>query len=150
MCIVSQRVNAKYSVIWTEQNRVYLQDNYFTRKTSKLPDKKSYKKIKLWKIDTSFGVKAWINLISLLCNGSEIIIQYFNPEEFEQMFELRVRDFKACLPQQAEQTQEQALFSSRFTGEYSPNLLVSNTCSTSNSTLDFGLILQPWHSNVSW
>ncbi|MBP5974609.1 hypothetical protein HW132_18190 [Brasilonema sp. CT11] len=67
--------------------RVYLQDNYFTRKTSKLPDKKSYKKIKLWKIDTSFGVKAWINLISLLCNGSEIIIQYFNPEEFEQMFE---------------------------------------------------------------
>jgi hypothetical protein len=79
---VSQRVNAKYSVIWTEQNRVYLQDNYFTRKTSKLPDKKSYKKIKLWKIDTSFGVKAWINLISLLCNSSEIIIQYFNPEEF--------------------------------------------------------------------
>jgi hypothetical protein len=38
--------------------RVYLQDNNFTRKTSKLPDKKSYKKIKLWKIDTSFVVKA--------------------------------------------------------------------------------------------
>lgn len=87
MCIVSQRVNAKYSVIWTEPKTVYLQDNYFTRKTSKLPDKKSYKKIKLWGIDRDIGVKTWIHLISLFYKGNEIIIEYFNPEEFEQMFE---------------------------------------------------------------
>jgi hypothetical protein len=83
--------------------KVYLKDTYADRKNSYIPkEMKCYKKIKLWRIDGDIDFDSWINLISFFYKGNEMIIEYFNPEEFKQMFELRIRDVKAWERQQGE------------------------------------------------
>lgn len=86
--------------------KVYLQDSYSKHKNLHLPNKQSHKKIKLWRIDGDIDTEKWIELISFFYKGNEMIIEYFNPEEFEQMFELRVRDFKAWKRQQSDQGED--------------------------------------------
>jgi hypothetical protein len=81
--------------------KVYLKDTYADRKNSNIPkEMKCYKKIKLWRIDGDIDFDSWINLISFFYKGNEMIIEYFNPEEFKQIFELRVRDSEAWERQQ--------------------------------------------------
>jgi len=81
--------------------KVYFQNDYENRFDSNLPKEfKCHKKIKLWRLDGEIDIKDWIDLISVFYKGNEMIIEYFNPEEFEKMFELHVRDFKKWKTQQ--------------------------------------------------
>ncbi|MEM6838983.1 MAG: hypothetical protein AAF609_19280 [Cyanobacteria bacterium P01_C01_bin.120] len=87
--------------------KVYLTDSYPSRKTSFMPREfKSYRKIKLWRIDGDINLEVWSNLISLFFKCNEMIIRYFDPEKFEQVFDLRVRDFEAWKLSQEENTDD--------------------------------------------
>ncbi len=83
--------------------KVYLKNTYAGRKNSHIPKEiKCYKKVKLWRIDGDIDLDSWINLISFFYKGNEMILEYFNPDEFRQTFELRVRDIEAWKRQQGE------------------------------------------------
>ena len=85
--------------------KVYLKDSYQNRKNSFIPKEfKSHSKVKLWRIDGDINLDVWSHLISLFFKGNEMIIKYFDPEKFEQMFDLRVRDFEAWELSQSENT----------------------------------------------
>lgn len=76
--------------------KVYLKDNYMKRFETSMPkEPKCYKKIKLFRIDGDIDIDGWIELTSFFYKSNEMIIEYFNPKDFEQIFEERVRDFKA-------------------------------------------------------
>lgn len=82
--------------------KIYLQNDYARRFNSHLPkEKKSHKKVKLWRIDGNVELENWIDFISFFYKGNEMIIEYFAPKKFEEIFELRVRDHKAWKEQQA-------------------------------------------------
>lgn len=82
--------------------KVYLKDDYAKRFETRMPNEsKSYKKIKLFRIDGDIDVDSWLHLISFFYKGNEMIIEYFNPEEFKELFEERVRDFKAWQEKQS-------------------------------------------------
>lgn len=83
--------------------KVYLKDSYQNRKNTFMPKEfKSHSKVKLWRIDGDINIEVWSYLISLFFKCNEMIIQYFDPEKFEQVFDLRVRDFEAWKLSQAE------------------------------------------------
>ncbi|GFE72035.1 hypothetical protein [Chroococcus sp. FPU101] len=82
--------------------KIYLKAHYEQRQHSSLPNHDSYKKIKLWRIDGDIDIKVWIELISLFFKGNEMILEYFNPVEFEKRFDLRIRDFKTWKSQQTD------------------------------------------------
>ncbi len=76
--------------------KVYLKDSYQNRKNSFIPKElKSHTKVKLWRIDGDIKLEIWSNLISYFFKNNEMITQYFDPEGFEKIFDLRVRDFEA-------------------------------------------------------
>lgn len=82
--------------------KVYLKDQFTDRHSSFMPKElKSYSKIKLWRIDGDILFPAWSELISLFFKGNEMILKYFNPDKFEAVFDLRVRDFPEWQRQQA-------------------------------------------------
>lgn len=73
--------------------KVYKVSSYDTRRSSHLPEaRECYRKPKLWRIDGEIDFETWSSLISLFYKSNETIIEYFNPEAFEMMFELRIRD----------------------------------------------------------
>lgn len=83
--------------------KVYLKDSFHKRKETFLPDEyRSYRKVKLWRIDGEVDLDDWIDLTSFFFKCNEMIVEYFNPKQFEQMFELRVRDFKEWKRRQTE------------------------------------------------
>ena len=76
--------------------KIYVQHNYKDRLNLRMPNQpKSYSKIKLFRVDGDIAIDDWIELISFFYKSNEMIIEYFDPEQFEQEFEERVRDFKA-------------------------------------------------------
>jgi len=76
--------------------KVYLQDSYNDRLRAHMPKQlKSHTKVKLFRIDGDIPLEDWINLISFFYKSNEMIIEYFNPAHFREVFEERVRDFKA-------------------------------------------------------
>ncbi|MBH8574489.1 hypothetical protein I8752_15950 [Nostocaceae cyanobacterium CENA369] len=76
--------------------KVYVKDNYQQRKNSLMPKEfRSHRKVKLWRIDGDIALNIWSELISYFFKSNEMIIRYFDPEKFEQIFDLRVRDFEA-------------------------------------------------------
>jgi len=81
--------------------KVYLKDAYLERIETRMPNEpKCHKKIKLWRIDGDIDLESWTRLISFFFKGNEMVIRYFNPQEYEERFELRVRDFEAWKRQQ--------------------------------------------------
>jgi len=83
--------------------KVYLNNSYQDRMDSKLPkEAKCFRKIKLWRIDGDIDLENWIDLICFFFKSNEMLIEHFNPDEFEKIFELRVRDFKEWKRQQAQ------------------------------------------------
>jgi hypothetical protein len=67
--------------------KIYLQDSYANRLTSQMPrELKSYKKIKLFRIDGDIDLEVWIDLLAHFYKANEMIIEYFNPEQFEELF----------------------------------------------------------------
>lgn len=85
--------------------KVYLPDNYSDRFNSNIPtEAKSHVKIKLFRVDGNIVVDDWIELISFFFKSNEMIIEYFNPEQFKTMFEERVRDYKTWKQKQQGET----------------------------------------------
>ncbi len=81
--------------------KVYLENCYHVRFDTYLPkEPRSYKKPKLWRIDGEIDLDAWKDLIIYFFKGNEMVLEYLNPKEFENIFELRVRDFKKWKQQQ--------------------------------------------------
>lgn len=75
--------------------KVYLQDKYKDRLMSKMPtEPKSFTKIKLFRIDGNIDVDEWLDLISFFYRGNEMIMEYFNPKQFESLFGERIQEFK--------------------------------------------------------
>ncbi|MBC1192130.1 hypothetical protein PN434_02700 [Microcystis aeruginosa CS-558/01A06] len=69
--------------------KVYLRDSYQNRKNSFMPKEfKSHCKVKLWRIDGDIKLEIWSHLISHFFKCNEMIIKYFDPEKFEQIFDL--------------------------------------------------------------
>lgn len=76
--------------------KVYLPDRYKIRFQCNIPkEERCHAKPKLFRIDGDISIPDWINLISFFFKSNEMVIEYFNPEEFKKVFEERVRDFKA-------------------------------------------------------
>ncbi|QED27159.1 hypothetical protein FRD01_07860 [Microvenator marinus] len=73
--------------------KVYTLTGYDKRKEIHLPEARScHRKPKLWRIDGEIDLKTLSSLVSLFYKSNEMIIEYFNPDAFEEMFELRIRD----------------------------------------------------------
>ena len=80
--------------------KVYLKDGYENRLATYLPKElKSFKKIKLFRIDGNIGVDEWIGLLSMFFKGNEMIMEYFDPEQFEARYG---EDIRRC--QEAERS----------------------------------------------
>jgi hypothetical protein len=47
---------------------------------------RSFKRIKLFRIDGNIDVDKWIELLSQFFKGNEMIIEYFDPKLFQQKF----------------------------------------------------------------
>ena len=76
--------------------KVYLKNEYPIRANSRLPNEpRSHRKVKLFRIDGGLALESWLELIAMFYKSSEMIIEYFNPEEFKLLFDERIRDYKA-------------------------------------------------------
>jgi len=76
--------------------KVYLQSDYSARLASQMPsEKKSHKKIKLFRIDGNIDIEEWTELLALFFKGNEMLIEYFNPEQFEEKFGERLRRYRS-------------------------------------------------------
>lgn len=75
--------------------KVYLKDDYSQRMATQLPKElKSHKKVKLFRIDGDVEIDEWIELTCLFFKSNEMLIEYFNPEQFEQMFGEKIRMYR--------------------------------------------------------
>lgn len=73
--------------------KVYRREDYAARVNAHLPSvTRSFTKPKLFRIDGNIDVQTWIDLTCLFMKGNEMVVEYFNPEEFRRLFELRIRD----------------------------------------------------------
>jgi hypothetical protein len=78
--------------------KVYLKDEYSQRMATQLPSElKSHRKVKLFRIDGDVDLDEWIELTCLFFKFNEMLIEYFNPEMFEQMFGEKIRHYKAVM-----------------------------------------------------
>ncbi len=67
--------------------KAYLEQDYAKRfETDLTGDSKSHKKIKLFRIDGNIELKNWIDLISNFYKGNEMLLEYFDPNEYEAQF----------------------------------------------------------------
>jgi hypothetical protein len=75
--------------------KVYLKDDYENRLSTYLPKElKSFKKIKLFRIDGDIGIDEWIALLSMFFKGNEMIMEYFDPEQFESRYGEDIRRYQ--------------------------------------------------------
>jgi hypothetical protein len=67
--------------------KVYLENEYPQRHAINMPKQaKCHKKPKLFRIDGDIDVDEWIELLSLFFIDNAMIIEYFDPARFTQMF----------------------------------------------------------------
>lgn len=75
--------------------KVYLQDSYAKRLESKMPTEfKSHKKVKLFRIDGDIDIEEWTGLLAHFYKANEMIIEYLDPERFEELFGDRMREYR--------------------------------------------------------
>jgi hypothetical protein len=78
--------------------KVYLKDDYTRRMETQLPQElKSHRKIKLFRIDGDVDIDEWIELSCLFFKFNEMLIEYFNAEQFEKMFGEKIRHYRAVM-----------------------------------------------------
>ncbi|HWW62947.1 MAG TPA: hypothetical protein VN181_16350, partial [Thermoanaerobaculia bacterium] len=78
--------------------KVYLKDSYQQRLATQPPNElKSYRKVKLFRVDGDIDVDEWIELICLFYKHNEMLLEYFNPEHFEQVFGERLRHHRQVM-----------------------------------------------------
>lgn len=72
--------------------KVYLRNDYDHRLASQMPvEAKSHRKVKVWRVDGDLDVDIWLHLTALFFKGNEMIIEYFDPAKFEEVFAGRLR-----------------------------------------------------------
>ena len=75
--------------------KVYLLDKYQHRLDTMMPrESKSHVKVKVFRIDGNIDIDAWIDLTSHFYKGNEMIIEYFDPEKFEEEFGQKARRYR--------------------------------------------------------
>jgi hypothetical protein len=75
--------------------KVYLQDSYASRLASQMPTEfKCHKKTKLFRIDGDIDLEEWIELLSHFYKANEMIIEYFDPGQFEKLFGDKIRRYR--------------------------------------------------------
>jgi hypothetical protein len=47
---------------------------------------KSWKKIKLFRIDGDIDIDEWISLLMAFYKGNEMLLEYFDPQQFDELF----------------------------------------------------------------
>jgi hypothetical protein len=52
---------------------------------------RSYSKPKLFRIDGDIDIDQWIELAAHFFKGNEMLIEYFDPEEFERRFGAKIK-----------------------------------------------------------
>jgi hypothetical protein len=63
--------------------KVYTHDSYENRLSARMPRApKSFKKIKVFRIDGDIPIDEWIELISFFYKGNLMITEYFDPEQY--------------------------------------------------------------------
>jgi hypothetical protein len=76
--------------------KVYPKSEYQRRFDTKLPhEPRSSAKVKLFRIDGTMSLETWLELIAHFFKSNEMVLEYFDPEQFVQIFDERVRDFVA-------------------------------------------------------
>lgn len=72
--------------------KVYLDSDYHRRFDSMMPQHaKSYRKIKLWRIDGDIGITHWLKLVSYFFKGNEMVLEYLDPQQFRALVAERER-----------------------------------------------------------
>jgi hypothetical protein len=85
--------------------KVYLGESYANRLASKLPREfKCHKKIKLFRIDGDIDVDQWMDLLARFFRENEMIIEYFDPAQYEAVFGECIRRHATARPNQDEST----------------------------------------------
>lgn len=75
--------------------KAYLNQNYEKRFNTDLKgDSKSHRKIKLFRIDGNVELKWWIDLITNFYKRNEMIIEYFDPNQYNLQFGNDIEVFK--------------------------------------------------------
>lgn len=70
--------------------KVYGHDNFSQRIASKMPTElKSHRKVKLWRIDGDIDLDSWLDLISFFFKGNEMVVEYFDPEQWQAFLDER-------------------------------------------------------------
>ena len=76
--------------------KVYVEDSYTDRMASQMPTEfKCYKKVKLFRIDGDIDVEEWIELLAHFYKANEMIIEYFDPEQYEKVFGDQIRRYRS-------------------------------------------------------
>lgn len=71
--------------------KVYLSAEYSDRLRTQMPtEAKSYRKIKLWRIDGTVALSDWLDLVNCFYKGNEMILEYFDPEQYSALVEERL------------------------------------------------------------
>lgn len=72
--------------------KVYLENEYAARLNSQMPNApRGHAKVKLFRIDGDVDVDQWVELTSYFLKGNEMLMEYFDPAEFERRFGPRIR-----------------------------------------------------------
>ncbi|HEY6803244.1 MAG TPA: hypothetical protein VI306_06670 [Pyrinomonadaceae bacterium] len=78
--------------------KVYLKHKYPRRLANQMPnDPRSYRRLKVFRIDGIIDVNEWTELICLFYKLNEMVVEYLNPEYFAQAFAERIRRYQSAM-----------------------------------------------------
>jgi hypothetical protein len=74
--------------------KVYPKDRYEDRLSVFLPHGERCQKIKLFRIDGDVDVERWLDMTGHFFSGNEMVLEYFDPEQYHQFFDEKLERFR--------------------------------------------------------
>ena len=75
--------------------KVYSSDAYAARFDTELPNEpRCQRKIKLFRVDGEIETDSWIDLTTFFFRGNEMVVEYFDPELYEQLWGDAIRRYQ--------------------------------------------------------
>lgn len=75
--------------------KVYLKSEYASRMDAHIPQEpRSYKKVKMFRIDGDIDIDIWIQLLANFYKSNEMVIEYFDPQQYQQHFAERNKRYR--------------------------------------------------------
>jgi hypothetical protein len=74
--------------------KVYPRDRYEGRFSVSLPYGERCRKIKLFRIDGDVEVERWLEMVGYFFSGNEMVLEYFDPDQYHQYFDERIAQFR--------------------------------------------------------